>query len=268
MSTIDIGYSGIGTIGPNIVLDGLVVYHDIVNQKSYPGSGNKINDISPYQGYTTASLSQVGAGYSYNSTFPQSIRFTSGSGIRASGSFTLPNFGTSFTAIVVASSPTSTWNVGGYEQDGIRGGNLVGGGTQGSPQSAFNAFNLGAYYDNNSSQQKNKLISTIMTTTSQNYYGIDLSSIDITKPHIYYLSYNNSTIISGYDNTLFSASFPLTRTPSNLTLYYSWADRPASGYESRYLNYNMYLCMIYNRALSEKELTQTYSALKSRYGIS
>ena len=35
--------------GPNIVTDGLVFYVDAANQKSYPGTGTTVNDLTSNQ---------------------------------------------------------------------------------------------------------------------------------------------------------------------------------------------------------------------------
>lgn len=262
---------GRGIIGPNIVLDGLVAYHDIANPNSYPGSGNTINDLAPLRGLSTASLSQVGGGITYNSTFPQSLTFISGSGVRASGSFKLTNFGPSFTAIIVASSPTPTWNPNGTAIIGYRGGALVAGGGNNSATPATSGFIFSAWYNTNFNS--NQIQCGIKQSAGGDaQYQILLTGVDITKPHVYYLSYNEGTALTlgsltlGYDTTFSTVqTLTLNRIPSDVNLYYSWQDE--AGYPSRYLTYNMYLGMIYNRALTTTELTQTYYALKSRFGI-
>lgn len=264
------GNWGRGIIGPNIVWDGLVVYYDMSNSNSSQGSGTVLRDLSPNQGYTTASLSSVGAGYVYNNTFPNSLSFISGSGIRASGSFTLSNFGTAFTTIIVASSPTPTWNPNSPLVASTRGGNLIGGGCLNSPQTVTNGFSLGCYY--NTSISENRLTGVVRTTsTAEGTEYLNLTGVDITKPHIYCFSYNDvDGGCIGYDDNINTyASLPLTgRVPSDLTLYFSWVDKSSSTYASQYLNYNLYSAMVYNRGLSQTELIQTYHALKSRYGLS
>jgi hypothetical protein len=81
--------------GPKIVTDGLVLYLDAANTRSYPGTGTTWNDLSG-NGHIATAVGEV----SFLNTNNGIFRFT-GNG----------NFNTTYTQPIYTSSTNFTWNV-------------------------------------------------------------------------------------------------------------------------------------------------------------
>ena len=217
--------------GPNIVEDGLILYYDAGNAKSYPGSGTILTDISG----TGNTISVVG-GPVYNSTNGGEFEFTGNetddaavSSFSSVSQVTVEWWGTSdypdtnFHAPIIRTS-TGNWNDGyGFYQQGTTLNWFV------------NQWNL------------NKVQS--LSTTSFDYTHwvgtYDLSNIKL---------YRDGSLVGTTAHT--SA---ISQPTADLDIGHALGDYDWDGKISN--------IKIYNRALTAAEVLQNYNAIKRRFGI-
>jgi len=218
--------------GPKIVSDGLTLYLDAGNSKSYVGSGTNWADIS---------------GNNTNATLVNTPTFTSSLG----GNFVLNgtnqyatvsnvyNFATSnrFTAIVWAKSTTSTWNDNGFiisrrDQFIIH------------PSSGSTAV---AYYVNtNLGWGSTSYAVPNITVFAQYVMTYDAGAVN---------AYHNGVRVAGV-----SAGVTLTSDTGVIEI-------GKDDGISRYMNGSISNVQLYNRALSDIEVLQNYNATKGRFGL-
>jgi len=252
------GNWGRGIIGPNIALDGLVVYYDFSNPKCY-STGDTVNNLMPIYPNITASLS--GSGVSR----PTLVSNTYLNFNRLNENYmyyTLPSMGPSFTSILIASSPTSTW-----QATNTNVSSLIYAANASNPVSGYRFIT-----------NPSTISWDIESNSGGNSYSNALSTqtpTPLTSLHYYYLSFNNTTgnYLCGIDTNSPSSGtilVPSNRgTSINTSVYFSrYHPLVTANFTARWLNSNIYYHMYYNRALSINEITQTYYALKYKYGLS
>jgi hypothetical protein len=222
--------------GPRIVTNGLVLYLDAGNSKSYPGSGTTWTDLSGNNNNGT-----LANGPTFSSLNRGSIIFD---GTNDSCSYSLA-LNKALTVITWAKSPTSTWND-----------------TAGLGSCRFqNGFII---HNNESTKVVDAYIMNGNISASFSYLG-SVSIPDIAIPtmysfvtnginnHQFYV--NNSVVINS------AATISRSDTPSSVTISL------ASDLGGRWNNIILYSHLLYNRALSPTEILQNYNATKGRFNL-
>lgn len=223
-----------GLIGGNIVTNGLVMYLDAGNRKSYNGSGTTWYDLSGRGNNATLQNSPT--------HFPNNKGGFDLNGINQYASMSMVN-PYSETIIAWVKSGQSTWNNPGWISSSRRqNGHIIhvqGGGhthvTMYFLNSSSTYYNVGAVYPSN-----------------------------ITIPNMYCITTNGSNSHKVYLNGEFitESTTSITRTTSPTAQNYeigkddTWA---------RYGDGVIYNVMRYNRQLSDTEVLQNYNAMKGRY---
>lgn len=218
---------------PKIVTDGLILYLDAANPKSYPGTGNYVYDLkhnaSNITFYNTPVLTENSFDFISLDTDGLSIASTNYSG-------ELTNF--TMECIFKINSTHLHYN-----------GALISSGNWNSSHWAF------------SINQNNTAIVTRNPSVTHSY-NFNLNSW-------YNVIYRrNATTINFFINNIKSQDY----TSSNNIPLTSDATNTAIGretYASGYFNFNgkIPIIKIYNRALSDQEIQQNFNATRSRYGI-
>lgn len=236
--------------GASIVRNGLVLYLDAANQKSYPGSGDSWLDISPSK--KTATLN--------NEPIYSSGKFTfDGTNDYVSLPAPSPFAGTSlFTAEYWVNTTSITGNFGGIVKAAwLNAGGTGSGGGQAefSIRSANNTtftpytidFGRGGGGTTGTCSAN---VSSLMKNGS--WYQIVLARTG-TSSQVIYL--NGSQIGTGNVSTSFN---------DGITLFGALAGFPSY---SAYLNGSISIIKLYNRGLTAAEVLQNFNALRGRYGI-
>ena len=218
--------------GPKSITDGLALYLDAANNKSYIGSGTAWTDLS---------------GNGNDGTLINTPTFTSSFG----GNFVLNgtnqyasvsnvyNFATSnqFTAIVWAKSAVSTWNDFGF---------II------SRRDQF------VIHPSQSSRDVSCYVNTNL-----GWQNVTYTVPDITVFAQYVMTYNAGTL-DAYHNGIrvIGGSTGATLTSDTGVIEIGKDDTLA-----RYLNGNIANVQLYNRALTATEILNNYNAAKARYGL-
>jgi hypothetical protein len=218
---------------PSIVLNGLAVYLDAANTKSYPGSGTTWTDLSGFQRNGTLTN-----GPTYSSADSGSIVLDGVDDDVALGTFfTFTNF------------TISLW--------------VYPGATQTTYADIF---------DNNHTGTQNFNCQQNVSNTNQYQFGC-LNATNNSVTSVFTLTANiwqhltftwNNSVASAYINGVFqssgSAANPINYTSPNLRIG-EW------GGGGRNWNGRVACFMAYNRVLSTSEITQNFNALRGRFGI-
>ena len=223
--------------GPNIVEDGLVLYLDAANQKSYPGSGTTWSDLS---------------GNVNNGTLTNGPTFDSGNGGSivfdgVNDKITIPHSNSigmsdNFTFSILVKS--SNWTIGNQE-------GLVQKGT---------ISNYGAYLRGGSGT-----VSFYTTPTSFWAPGPNIGG----DGKWYYLTFIYSYSQLGYKQIYSNGNFhaqlaittPINTNTSAIDIGYAKVGSP------QYLKAEVANYILYNRVLTSQEILQNYNATKSRFGL-
>jgi hypothetical protein len=218
---------------PLIVTDGLVGYWDALNPRSYSGSGNTWYDLSRNANNLTLTNSP-----SYNS----SGYFSTGSTgyFTGAGTSSIPVANDNYSMFLFAR--LSSWADG-------RGFISIGGFTVSNQSNAFRTYtstlgNMTHYW------WANDLISSNNNGNIQNnqwfYVGV---TFDGTTRKIY------------ANNVLVASDNPTSHNVTSTTI------QLAKTYATEYLQGDISIAKIYNRALTASEIVQNYNATKRRYGL-
>jgi hypothetical protein len=218
---------------PRIVTDGLIIYVDAANSKSYPGTGNTwYNIISGAIGGT-----MVGVGYStlnggyFNFTGSQYMTFAS-------------------TPPVGQSTLSSTVEIVGY-RNGTSGFEVMFGGG--------NTTTNQAYYFGNRQSSSNFMMA---------YFANDLDTSTPTTNvawNHYVATYDNATgrRVTYYNGALLGQNVSgVTNTSASFFMIGAFN---ATGTPAYHFNGRIAFTKIYNRALTAQEVLQNYNATKKRY---
>lgn len=226
--------------GPRIVTDGLVFCVDAADANSYPGSGTTWTDLSGNGNNGTLTN-----GPTYSSANKGSIVFdgtndyviaTRPSSIVTSGSITICLW--------------AKWTTTGTTTSTIQ--TLIDNNHFSPPVQGFVI------------QDRPDLSKSLTFTTQPNSAGVQSTFQVGDGTWRYIIGTNDQTTTKLYINGSFNAQVSqsgLATVQSNISIGY-WQYTP-----SRYLNGNVSLVQIYNRALSATEVAQNYNATKGRYGF-
>jgi hypothetical protein len=218
---------------PRIVTNGLVGYWDAANTRSYSGSGNTWYDLTPNGNNLTLTNSP---------TFNSSGYFSTGSTgyFTGAGSVSIPTGNSTYTMLLFAR--LSTWadsrgfiSIGGY-----------------SVSNESNAFRTST---SNPGYMIHYWWANDLSATNNN------GNIQINQWFYVGVTFDGTTRRM-YSNTVLSAS----DTPSSHNVTSSTIQL-AKTYSSEYLQGDISLAQIYNRALTASEVLQNYNATKRRYGL-
>lgn len=229
--------------GPDIVTDGLVLYLDAGNSKSYPGSGTAWTDLSGGQNHSTLTN-----GPTYSSSGNGSIVFDGNDDYVDTNKYFDNIFtGTQSFSILCWLNPASTQvqyaDIWGNHAGST--GNESKGIVLQQNNFATNQY-LFAYGDN----------TTFRVTSTFNLTANTYSQLLLTK---------NSTHTSIYVNTtrLVYNNLPQAISPTTSLTF-----RIGIGYRiSRYWKGNIGNFSIYNKELNLTEISQNFNALKGRFGL-
>ena len=218
--------------GPDIVENGLVLCLDAGNTKSYPGSGTVWTDLSKNGN---------------NGTLTNGPTFSSANGgvivFDGSNNYvtvpSLPDFATNnqLTAIVWAKSAVANWNDLGF---------IISRRDQFIIHPNSGTRDINCYFNTNLGWQAVSYTPSIITVYAQ-----------------YAMSYNAGTV-NAYHNGVRTTGGSLGATLSSNT------GKTEIGKDedlNRYLNGNIALVQVYNRALSATEILQNYNATKGRFRL-
>ena len=251
------------SVGGKIITDGLVIHLDALNGKSYPGSGTSWIDLTPYN--NTGDLDNgnnpvtIANGYA-------SFTDTSNDRYVDLDSVGEVNENTQYATVdmwVKLKGPTST--------SGVEKGYIFG----------WNAYSVQVRYNNGLLEKFG------FTTNTNDVYGFEnpiLSSLNLIDNWKHYsfvmCDYGNSSIpqseqkiyINGVAQSM-SLITILGESPSFRVFSYnptSLARFPGnrfSGGNNYLLNTDIALVKVYNRELTQEEVTQNFNAHKGRFNI-
>jgi len=230
--------------GPKTVTDGLVLYLDAANPKSYPGSGTTWGDLS---------------GNGNNGTLVNTPTFSLNNG----GKFSFDGVDTSITtnydfgwndtnsvSVLVTLTPSILQNRG-----------FIGKGLNNQWEWQLNQRNdkLELVYWNTGGSHSNGPITSIQSVFSINTtVSVGLVWNHIDGKHYFY---KNGNLIG--ENTWVDASINQNRTNGLIIggQIYAW------NLGGNYWNGDIHNVHLYNRALTSQEILQNYNATKARYGL-
>lgn len=231
------GYVGIGRSNPNrpisIITDGLKLYLDAGQTTSYPGTGTVWTDISG-NGKNGTLIN----GPTYSSANNGSIVFdgtndnVSVSGLTAYGSTNAHTYAAWVKPSYLA-----------YNYNWV----INNGSTTNGTSLIISSSKVGFFYQGGSA-----VVFSSGTLIINNWYYITAT-------------YNGSNTVKFYINGVaagvssISGSWSATNTYPNIGTWYNGSQYPYTG--------NISNVQIYNRALSDAEITQNYNTLKSRFGL-
>ena len=222
--------------GPNIVTDGLVFTYDAGSTRSYPGSGTTVSNI--IDGLTGTLVNGVafnsanGGYWEFDGTDDYiSIANSNSPQFSANQAFTI-------SYIVYLNRVTGTYMAPVMKGSfGSSYGHLIG---------SSNLFLV--YTDNDSSPELN--LSGMLTNDANKWVSIT-QTYDGSKIYVY-----RNGVLAGQSGT----GVGLTVNTSNLYL----GSNNSTGY---YLDGDMANLKMYNKALTQAEVTQNFNAQKSRFGL-
>jgi hypothetical protein len=232
-----------GTVAPNMVTDGLVLYLDAANNKSYPGSGTTWADIAAGNNGTLVN------GPTFNSGNGGSIVFD-GADDRVSRTTSI-NTGQNFT-INAWIYPT-----------------LLGTTRRAVAANSYNYINRNGWSFSTAGGGTNN--SFFLSVGNDNAYRVAAANTLSLNQWVYIsaVCQNGGGSINLYKNGI-ETSYALTALSTN-TLTYTYPQfnvgfRDSAGTTDPYTG-NIANVQIYNRALSSTEILQNYNATKGRYGL-
>jgi hypothetical protein len=227
--------------GPSIIRDGLVLYLDAANHKSYLGSGTIWNNIS-----TNNVSGSLINGPTFSGNNNGSIVFDGGNDYVQVNNFkNTYSFNTPFTisfflrtnTVTTRTSFISTY-VGGFINDGV----FMEIGENGTIRFAYRQLGVNVFDFSETS-------TILRTNTFYNIVGVYNGS--------------NATIYVNTISTTPTASATTFFNINNTDLFIGRLDSTLG----RYFNGNVYQTLIYNKALSLSEIQQNYNATKGRFNL-
>lgn len=217
---------------PNIVTNGLVLYLDAANPRSYPRSGTTWYDISG-----NGKNGTLTNGPTYSSLNSGSIVFD-GTNDYINGTMQLLGANTTIEAVVKLNNTSDVKNIF----------------TQGQSGSDFSCgmiiFGTELKFRNST---KDWSLSSPQVLSANQWYHLVLSS--------------NSSGTIGYVNGISNGSTIRTVTTTNSFPAYYIGVRPFVDNNVEFMNGNIARVSIYSKTFTEKEVKQNFSAIRGRYGI-
>lgn len=227
--------------GPNIIEDGLVLYLDAANTKSYPGSGTTWNDLS---------------GNGNNGTLINGPTFSSGN----NGSILFDGVNDRISVTVNSNSLiTNDFTFMAWAKRNGDSSTSIGGIFGNHFHTQLAGANM--YFRNNSTQ---------VVFSAGNGSTRPAHTVNIPVSNLNWNSYTiryTGTTYQFYLNGQLLDSRTAVVVQSSSTNQYAiglWAASYTSEY---YLNGNISQCSSYNRALTAEEILQNYNATKGRFGL-
>ena len=232
--------------GVNIVTDGLVLYLDAANTKSYPGSGTIWTDVS--RGGNNGTLVN---GPTFNSGNGGSIVFD---GV---DDYVLVNSGSTSINPTTAITVTSCFNISSYSANYAP---LV-----------FKQNNYISFFEQYSMYLVNTEVGFVMTGIDRSQ-KIARSIVDYRNQFVYVVGTcdTNTDELKLYINgiliqtTSFTSTFDIADTPINIG---GTGVLKFGATFTGFANGKIYSTSIYNKALTSQEVRQNYNATKNRFGL-
>jgi Neuraminidase (sialidase) len=227
---------------PNLVRDGLVLYLDVANPKSYPGSGTAWNDLTGKNGGTLVN----GVGYTSDNggamVFDGVNDFID---VGINNNLSLNNGGTISIFFKWLSYNGTSWS-----------NTLIG---RGGSSWVNHHYILFKHFNTNRLH--------LSVSDGNNFLGSSgpRSTFDIELDKIYNVTITidnplKKMYINGIFNTQVSSAIMPISTPSTVSL-------GRTGDSIYYLDGYIYNTMIYNRVLSEEEIKQNFNSTRGRFGL-
>jgi hypothetical protein len=224
-----------GTVAPNIITDGLVLYLDAANTKSYPGSGTTWADIAAGNNGTLIN------GPTYSSANGGSIVFDG-----VDDSIIIPVSGSTennYTFNIVMKSNT-------MDSDNTNRQALFGLSNNGTP--TFRTFSLEIWGNTGRG---------FRGTGGTDYFSYGWTpTVDANNISMYTVTLNSAgqqIYVNGVLHTIISQAF--TANFNSIRL--------ATRVSSNWWNGSCYNFSMYNRTLSPQEILQNFNATKTRFGL-
>ena len=213
--------------GPNIIRDGLVLYLDAANTKSYPGTGTTWSDLS---------------GNGNNGTLVNGPAFNTGS----NGSIVFDGVN-DYTSLITPVSYPSVWSV-----------NVT-------LYYYYNSKTFEFFLGNTTGDSSGKILlsyNSYISFRNSSYYNFNVLSSEISNKYSNLQFVSNGVSILLYVNGEYRsiATPPSTALPIT-TIGNAWSDLVWLS------KFNLGEIKIYNRALTPQEVLQNYNATKSRFGL-
>lgn len=250
------------TFGPNLILDGLLVYYDITNPNCFNGTGDTVYNLVSTKYNATIVDSPI-----YNSTYPQTINFNGSS--YAYYNIDLPE---SYTIIAIVKSNTYfAWDVypfGTGNRTPLIASNI-------NSNDGFSLYGLGTNQTYNTINGEVYSSTGVLSTVSRIFSPVAPYQIDTL--NFYASSWSsNSQLLKVYDNilvgqgqgsgnNLFSASLSTSITRTSTTNANVELASEFNGVFRSYITMGAHL--LYNRQFSDQEMQMTYQILKSKFNL-
>ena len=233
---------------PGIVTNGLVLCLDAANKKSYSGSGNTWIDLSGSNNSGTLINSPT-----FSSANNGSFAFNGSNNYVTLNSPMIPGT-TSFTVCLWLNYTISGGN---FFNDIINNRNAV---------TPYSGFLLTTDASATTGKIRVQLNDASTTMTYQNAAGANIATG--TWNYVCISTDRTNSIMNYYVNGKFDSTFNISSVgniSSNTNLYIAY-DAAFAGSGNRFPG-NISTVKIYNRALSQSEVSQNFNALRGRYGI-
>jgi len=217
--------------GPNIITDGLVLYLDAANSRSYPGTGTTWNDLTP-----NVNIGTLTNGPSFDSEFNGNITCDGINDFVSLPNNTATQFPntSAWSFSVTAKLLSQNTAYAGIFIKGIADTN--------SPGILLFYYNSGSVILKQSSSQPTSVNASINAAFN------------------YTVTYNGSTTTRVYLNDTYRNNGPtISSVDTSNTLQLGNGDF--------YGNVRIYNFVKYNRLLSDAEILQNYNAIKTRFGL-
>ena len=224
---------------PPVVSSGLELYYDPSNPSSYPGSGTILYDLSPSGANGTIGGSPALSGNAFVFTGSQNILSGNLFGLFAGWQHTLEIWVNPSIVSQVFSDTSSSSVTSGYHASGLE------------------FYTVGPF-----------VISNMMLWNGTNVTRVGGGTTPLNAWYQYVRVYNGSNTAYAYVNKVKSSDTSITWvTPSPAWyLNFGLSDTTAFSTSVRFQG-KLGVIRLYNRVLSQSEITQNFDATKSKYGL-
>ena len=234
------------SFSPRIVTDGLVLYYDAANTKSYPGSGTTWSDIS-----RSGNNGTLFNGPTFNAANGGSIVFD------GTNDYVLVNSGSTSINPTTAITVSSFFNISSYSANYapmvFKQNNYSGQ----FEQYSLYLVNTEVGFVMTGIDRTQKIARSIADYRNQFVYAVGTCDINTDELKLYI----NGILIQ---TTSFTSTFDIADTPINIGG--SGVLKFGATYAG-FANGKIYSTQVYNRALSASEVLQNYNATKTRFGL-
>lgn len=222
------------------VTSGLELYYDPSQSASYPGTGTTIYDLSPSAANATISGSLTDSGNWFTFTGTQSIQTSNLAGLYSGWQHSLEIWFSPSAISSVFSDTGSGPTNSGYHTTGTE------------------VYSAGPFFLTNAMLYNNSTGVTRVgggTVTLNNWYQL-------------VRVYNGSNTASAYLNKVKASDTSIVWNPPNPGWYLNFGSSDATNFAtSAAFQGKLGVIRLYNRVLSQAEVTQNYNATKALYGL-